>query len=400
MAHTQLDQMVDWLDQELRKERSEVAKLRGVVERLIAELSDQGRQVKDLEGRLANTQAQLAQLSNVDETLSQFKSEIVLMLEKQDDQHRQDRRQTDQVRMSERETQARAVNELRKELQRLPRIEEDLRLREAEDRRLGETVMGLRYDVTNMSKDFDERARNLSYISEQRAYDNKRLANLQEESLTLLKRTEGHETSLTTLVDRTQRHERHLQELLQFRDELKRSQEEWAESNRLADEDRKREMREWRGEVDSQRSQASELAERMQHFSETADTASRVFEAIETFKEQLRRDQNQVAELQRLAEERQRKELEEWQAEDEKRWRKHELQWEHQWKEEYQRHNSVVTRQTALDKQIKSIYDQLAHLWKLQEIENAHRMGEVQRWQTEFQKVVEQREAILRQSED
>jgi len=400
MAHTQLDQMVDWLDQELRKERSEVAKLRGVVERLIAELSDQGRQVKDLEGRLANTQAQLAQLSNVDETLSQFKSEIVLMLEKQDDQHRQDRRQTDQVRMSERETQARAVNELRKELQRLPRIEEDLRLREAEDRRLGETVMGLRYDVTNMSKDFDERARNLSYISEQRAYDNKRLANLQEESLTLLKRTEGYETSLTTLVDRTQRHERHLQELLQFRDELKRSQEEWAESNRLADEDRKREMREWRGEVDSQRSQASELAERMQHFSETADTASRVFEAIETFKEQLRRDQNQVAELQRLAEERQRKELEEWQAEDEKRWRKHELQWEHQWKEEYQRHNSVVTRQTALDKQIKSIYDQLAHLWKLQEIENAHRMGEVQRWQTEFQKVVEQREAILRQSED
>jgi len=400
MAHTQLDQMVDWLDQELRKERSEVAKLRGVVERLIAELSDQGRQVKDLEGRLANTQAQLAQLSNVDETLSQFKSEIVLMLEKQDDQHRQDRRQTDQVRMSERETQARAVNELRKELQRLPRIEEDLRLREAEDRRLGETVMGLRYDVTNMSKDFDERARNLSYISEQRAYDNKRLANLQEESLTLLKRTEGHETSLTTLVDRTQRHERHLQELLQFRDELKRSQEEWAESNRLADEDRKREMREWRGEVDSQRSQASELAERMQHFSETADTASRVFEAIETFKEQLRRDQNQVAELQRLAEERQRKELEEWQAEDEKRGRKHEVQWEHQWKEEYQRHNSVVTRQTALDKQIKSIYDQLAHLWKLQEIENAHRMGEVQRWQTEFQKVVEQREAILRQSED
>ncbi len=396
MDTTQLTQMVNWLDEELRRERAGITKLQQLVERQTGELSEQSRQVKDLEGRLANTQAQLAKFARLDETLQQFKNEVVLLLDKRDEQRRKAQRETERLRMAEREAQSKTMGEVRRELQDLSRHEEEPRLREAEDRRLGELLMSLRHEVTTMSKDFDERARNLSYLTEQRAYDNKRIAGLQEENLTLLKRTEKQDSRLKSLEDRTQRHERHVQELLQFKTNLKREQTEWMESQRVAHERRKREMTQWREEVEAHRQDVSNLSDRMQEFNEAAEAGRQTLVMLETFQEQLRRDQNQIAELQRLAEERQRKELEAWQGDDEKRWKKHELQWEHQWKEQYQRHNELMTRLAALEDEINALQQQLAGLWRLREVENAHRLAELQRWQSEFEKAVGERDSLMR----
>ena len=396
MDTTQLTQMVNWLDEELRRERAGITKLQQLVERQTGELSEQSRQVKDLEGRLANTQAQLSKFARFDETLQQFKKEVVLLLDKRDEQRRKAQRETERLRMADREAQSKTMGEVRRELQDLSRHEEEPRLREAEDRRLGELLMSLRHEVTTMSKDFDERARNLSYLTEQRAYDNKRIAGLQEENLTLLKRTEKQDSRLKSLEDRTQRHERHVQELLQFKTNLVREQTEWMESQRVAHERRKREMTQWREEVEAHRQDVSNLSDRMQEFNEAAEAGRQAMARLEPFQDQLRRDQNQIAELQRLAEERQRRELEAWQGDDEKRWKKHELQWEHQWKEQYQRHNELMPRLAALEDEINALQQQLAGLWRLREVENAHRLAELQRWQSEFEKAVGERDSLMR----
>jgi len=396
MDTTQLTQMVNWLDEELRRERAGITKLQQLVERQTGELSEQSRQVKDLEGRLANTQAQLAKFARLDETLQQFKNEVVLLLDKRDEQGRKARRDTERLRIAERDAQSKMMGEVRRELQDLSRHGEEPRLREAEDRRLGELLMSLRHEVTTVSKDFDERARNLSYLTEQRAYDNKRIAGLQEENLTLLKRSEKQDSRLKSLEDRTQRHERHVQELLQFKTNLVREQTEWMESQRVAHERRKREMTQWREEVKAHRQDVSNLSDRMQEFNEAAEAGRQMMARLETFQEQLRRDQNQIAELQRLAEERQRKELEAWQGDDEKRWKKHELQWEHQWKEQYQRYNELMTRLASLEDEINALQQQLAGLWRLREVENAHRLAELQRWQSEFEKAVGERDSLMR----
>jgi hypothetical protein len=298
--------------------------------------------------------------------------------------------------MTERDTLSTAISEVRKELQVLPRYDEGLRLREAEDRRLSELVMTLRHEVSAMSKDFDERARNLSYLSEQRSYDNKRISGLQEENLTLLKRTEEQDTSVKSLVDAWQRQEKHIQELLVFKTELTREQVDWVESQRLAEEGRKRQMVEWQQDVEAQRSIIEESVKRIEEFTEAAARGRQTMAEVEAFQVQLRRDQNQVAELQRLAEERQRKELEEWQGEEEKRWKKHEMEWEHQWKEQYQRFSGLTSRLNAVEEELKALQQELSSLWRVHEVYSAHRLGEVQRWQSELEKVVAERDKLAR----
>jgi len=392
MDTTQLTQMVTWLDEEHRRERAEVTRLQQLVERQSGELAEQARQIKDLEGRLASIQAQLIKFTQLEQALQQLKNEVVLMLDKQEEERLKAQRELEQHRMADRKALSRGIAEVRKELPRLSRLEEALLVREAEDRRLGELLMSLRHEVTALSKDFDERARNLSYLTEQRAYDNKRIAGLQEESLTLLKRSEEHTSKLKSLEDTAQRHERRLQELLQFKSDLKREQTQWMESQLLAEEQRKREMAQWREEVEAHREEVKRLLARMREFNDVAEAGRQTLATLETFKEQLRRDQNQVAELQRLAEERQRKELEEWQAENEKRWKKHELQWEHQWKEQYQRHNELLARIVVLEEEVKAQKLQLASLWRLQEVYAAHRTAETQRWQSELEKAIAERD--------
>ena len=396
MDTTQLTQMVNWLDEELRRERAEVTKLQQLVERQLGELTEQSRQIKDLEGRLSSTQAQLIRFTQLEQALQQLKNEVVLMLNRQSEEQLKSQRELEQRRLADREALSRGIAETRKELPRIARIEETLPVGEAEDRRLGELLMSLRHEVMAMGKDFDERARNLTYLAEQRAYDNKRIAGLQEESLTLLKRTEENTSRFTSLEDSAQRHERHIQGLLQFQMDLKREQAQWMESQLLAEEHRKRQMVEWRQEVDAQREDVKRLLACTEEFDEVAAAGRQVLATLETFKEQIRRDQNQIAELQRLAEERQRRELEEWQAEDEKRWKKHELQWEHQWKEQYQRRNELVTRIAAQEEEVKALYPQLAGLWRLQEVYGAHRVAEIQRWQGELEKAVEDRDKQAR----
>lgn len=144
MDTTQLAQMVSWLDEEHRRDRGEVAKLQQRIESLNVELVEQTRRIQDMEGRLVSTQSQLVRFSQVDEALQQLKNEVVLMLQKREEQVDAEQRERERMRVTDREAVSRSVSEIRKELNRFGRIEEELALRRSEDQRLSELVLTLR----------------------------------------------------------------------------------------------------------------------------------------------------------------------------------------------------------------------------------------------------------------
>jgi peptidoglycan hydrolase CwlO-like protein len=57
MNLNQLTQMVTWLDEERRRDKTELAKLQQQVESLAAEIAEQARRIQELEEKLARTQA-------------------------------------------------------------------------------------------------------------------------------------------------------------------------------------------------------------------------------------------------------------------------------------------------------------------------------------------------------
>lgn len=376
----QLTQMVTWLDEEHRRERGEVAKLQQRIESQATEIVEQARRVQELEGQLASTQAQLVRFNQVDQALQQLKNELVLMLQRQDEQHAKDLREAERLRAGEREAAARNIAEVRKELPRFNRIEEELQQRKVEDQRLTEIVLALRQQLNGINKDIDERTRSLPFLMEQRTQDNKRIAQLQQETVELFKRTESSSGKLQLLESNQQRVERGLTTIQPIPAQIREEVTAFVESQKLKDADRDRQMVRWHEEMEQQRVDIELQNKKLQEFDTQIADAKRVAMSLQGFEESIRREQHQVGELQRLAEERQRKDLDDFVAEDEKRWKKQMLEWDGRWAAQQKVNKDLAVQFPPIRKEIEATKALVRQLWRLQETYGTQRLQEAQRW--------------------
>jgi hypothetical protein len=391
MDLSQLTQMATWLDEEHRRDKAEVARLEQRAENQEAELQDQARVVKDLEGRMVSMQAQLLKFSQLETALQQLKDEVVQMLGQADERRQQETRETERVRAIERDNLSRAVSEIRRELQRLPRFDEELKLRKAEQGRVSESLLNLQQELNALSQEVENKVRGIPFLEDNRQQDAKRIARLQQESLEALKRIEQHGSRLQMIEDVIQRQERETGELKQLVSQLRVAQREFTESQLLETEHLKRQMAEWIETLELRSKKIDEYTAQMQEFTDAFRRDREVVGNVERFQEQIRREQTQVAELQRLGEERQKRQLEQWLEDNEKRWKKELLHWEHQWNEQGKRNQQVTEQFLQAGGQLTHHGTQIDGLWKFLESEITYQTQESRRWLGEMNRLLEER---------
>lgn len=379
MDLTQLSQMVTWLDEEHRRDREELARLDQRLQNMAIEKQEQSRRIQDLESRLASTHAQLTRFTQIEQALQQLKGEVVVLLDKQTEARLNAEREAERARISDREALGRGIAEVRKELSRIGRIEEELVTRQAEDQRLGEMALAQRVAINNVTKDLDERTRSLPYMIEQRAADNKRIAQLQGENTELLKRTDTTAARVTVTEERLQRLEKDLQKIQPIPAQIYEDQKAFIETQKLADVDRDRQMGIWEQTIQEQKTLIEKQIVRLREFEARYEQAGRALKNIDEFQASLLRDQKQVSELQRLAEERQRKELADWQGENEQRWKKESLRWEYSIQEQAKVNQKLVERFPPLEKHLATIQRDIEALWRLHEALGAAQIQSSQR---------------------
>jgi hypothetical protein len=387
----QLSQMTSWLDEEHRRDKAEMIRLQQKVESQAGELQDQARTVKELEGRMASMQAQLLQYGQVQKALEQLKEEVVHMLDQAEERHQQEGRELERVRAIERDNVSRAINEIRRDLQRLPRLQEEFGLRKAEQSRLGESVLNIQQNLNSLNQEVENKLRGMPFLEEGRQQDAKRIARLQQESLEALKRLEQQGSRLQMLEDANQRHERETGEMKEMVSHLRASQRDFVEKQLLEAEHLKREIGEWIETLKVWNKTMDQYAARMQEFSESFREDRQVVESIERFQETIRREQTQVSELQRLAEERQKRQLEQWNEENEKRWRKELLRWDHQWGEQAKRNSQISQQFTEVLKDLTQNRLEIDAAWKFLESQINYQVQETRRWQGEMTRQLEDR---------
>ena len=380
MDLTQLSQMVTWIDEERRQDKAELAKLEQRLEGQVTEAMEQAKRIQDLEGRLASVQVQLVKLSQLDKALEQFKSEIMLLIKGYDERYQQAEREATLIRQMDRDAQSRALNEIRKELQGLPRYDEEMQARRTEEQRLSELIVNLQQDMAAFGKSEEDRARSLSYLEEQTRQDSRRIAELRQEITELLKQSEIHSAKLQLLEELSRRNESRIGELQELGKERKQEVTRFIEAQQLAEQHRQQQMAEWTTEAAAQRKRMEEYAVRMRAIAEQHELNKQALAALKQLEERLKREQNQVVELQRLAEERLRREWVEWQAEKEKYWERIEFQHDRRWKEQNRYDEEQDNQMESLEKAIAEQRAQLEILQRIQEECAYHRVSEAQNW--------------------
>lgn len=380
MNLSQITQQVSWLDKERRRDKDDISRLQSLLDTQAEEMDDQARHIQELEGRLASVQAQLTSLHVLDRALQQFKDEVVLLVERQEEQRREKDREANRVRLIEQDKQAKQFGEIDKELQRLRRLEEELDFRRAEDQRLGSEVIDLRHKFEEMDQMLETRLRNLTYLEEQRIRDAKRMAHLQEETTNLLKRLEAQGSRAQILEEVVRRSEHRLDEMDASETERGWQRREFIESLQRAENAREHQMFEWREMMEAFQQRMDKAAEQMRRHQDQYMESKRMLENMQKLEERLNRGYAEMAELQRLAEARQRAKLEESQAEGEKRWKKQILIWEQQWRDHDRRNDEQLSRISVLEEQGQLHSMDLATLWEIEETHARRWASQAQEW--------------------
>src|SRR5688500_13650867 len=249
----QLGQLVNWLDEEHRRDRAEIARLQQRIEAQSADVIEQARRIQELEGRIAGTQAHLGKFGQVEHAIQNTKLEITGMVERIEESRVQGQRELERARLSDREMLSREISEVRKELPRITRLEESIDIRSVEDNRLSELIMGVRNQIGALAKEIEERTRQIPFLAEQRTSDTKRIAQLQQETVELFKRIEAVAGRIPVLDETIRKTAGEIEKLPPAVDTLREQQVAFMEKVRSTIVDREQIINRWQETIEEQK---------------------------------------------------------------------------------------------------------------------------------------------------
>lgn len=153
----QLAKTVDWLDEERRKDKQEIAALQTRLAAAAAENTTLARRLQQLELDLMSFTAQLQKVAKVDAILDGYRKEMTKQLEELEQRRLEADKEDERLRKLEREGINKALAELRRSVEVVPSLLREPEARKENESRVVRSVAELQLKVGEFNKYLDER---------------------------------------------------------------------------------------------------------------------------------------------------------------------------------------------------------------------------------------------------
>ena len=157
MELTQAMQTLKWMDEERLKDKALVAALQERVQSQELQLAQQGTQLQELQTSLAGIQAILNKVTDFEQMVSSYKSEVILQMDQREETRRKEQVEARRLRQIEYEGLTGSLNQVEKDLRVLPHYDEELNARRAENQRLSEVFQQVEVTVADLSQRSNDR---------------------------------------------------------------------------------------------------------------------------------------------------------------------------------------------------------------------------------------------------
>ncbi|OQA17717.1 MAG: hypothetical protein BWY63_02290 [Chloroflexi bacterium ADurb.Bin360] len=132
----------------------------------------------------------------------------------------------------------------------------------------------------------------------------------------------------------------------------------------MADFQREQRVRQYLDQAAQVQAEVARLVEQTQKYALLFNQNKQALDALESFRVRLEKRQNEIAEMQRLNEERLKREWEEWQSAFARDWQKRLVTEEDRWRREDLMDQRFTEHFVQLDETSKLYFDELAALWE------------------------------------
>lgn len=361
MDLTQLTKLVQYLDEERRKDRALVMQLQERVDSLSREVEARARYTASLESALNEIKMQLTRAMGWTTATEQLRNEFSQLIERIEDQRTKAERELVRTRQIEIESIVRQLNELKKEVKPYAGYAEQIEARKAEEGRLAELISRVQVQVLDIDRRFDQPLAQLAYLEEQRRQDVKRLTAVEQELPELRKKLEQFPPRLLLLDEAIRRKHTEIEEAAKVLE----AQSQLIESQRVADIRRERQFAEYAEIIERLKVRAEEIAQQVTGFIQLREEVKRELSHLPDFQERLEVRVNELFEIQRDAEERVKRTVEAFHEQIEKEWKSFVVAQEEKWFERDRRVSELEPRIAELEEELPKIQPQIGPLYEI-----------------------------------
>lgn len=371
-------QTIKWLDEERRRDKATIATLQEQVQGQDRQLAQQGAQIQEMQTALAGVQSVLTQATEFRRIVSSYRDDIVLQMDQREETRRKEQIESDRLRRMEYEALTSNLNRLDKELSVLSQWEEDMNAFRAEARRLNEAFQRMDVSLGDLSQRSDDRVQAVTYLEEQRRADNRRISDLEQDTTELHKRSEVLNRKETLLEDTLRKQATRIDEAVQKMKKLEKPIEEL----RISDFQREQKMKQYVDQAEHVAREMERIREQTQGFIQQQQLVRQAQDKLGRFQARIEKRQNEVAEMQRVAEDRLRRQWEEWQDKQDKQQKKRDVITEERWREQGRTNDVHLKHLESLQAEADMHRDQLDTLWELR---RSHTTGLLKSAQEEYE---------------
>ena len=366
MDINQAARMIEWLDEERRRDKATIATL----EERLAQQQDTvtmlSKRLNSMESDQTVIRTQIAPSGRETDLIEQVRKEVVQLIENVEAKRLTAEREAERRADLARENAMRPVRELTEKLERMERQTSTLPGYEVERERVSDSVASLQQRVDDLFKKVEEPDRRLAFLEEQRRQDSRRVSEVQSEVPEIQKQVDGVRPKLTLLEDLTLRIERRVQDVQNSERERREQIQQFIDQQTLQIQQRDQQIAELVKRFGEQDSQMQRNIERFETWQEAYRNMKKIIDDFERIGDRLERRINEVAEMQRLSEERFRQEWNDWTADDQKRWKQFTISNDEVWRSHDKEFDRFVSKMTELEAMFPPMQDSLGRIWNLE----------------------------------
>ncbi len=357
MDMDQIIKRIDWLDDQHRKEKGTIAALEERILQLEGQLNTAHKHTQELTSEFTHLKMVISRMDQFDTSLAQTRMELSRSIEDIEKRRLDREREIEEIRSVQIEGVTRHLSDLRKGLDPIPEMQTRLQSRVEEDYRLARLIDVLKQEVVEVRREDESWVRNIKLLEENHRRDDKRLTDVQGETLALRKRMDEQRGRVDLTADSLRKLEVRLGELAQVESDRREAFNTLYEKQSLIQTDRDRKWKEWEARFGIVETQATDLQERIQALVNAERDVKRIQEAVEALVERVERRINEITEMQRLSEERFRQEWVTFKADDQKRWTNYTLTQEEQTREATRGQGKLIDRFAAIEDDMQEVKD-------------------------------------------
>jgi len=362
----QAARMIEWLDEERRRDKGTIALLEERLEQQSELVTQLVRRLDGLEGEQSTMRTTFLPAARENEIAEQLRTEFQQLIEGTESKRLMAEREAERRAEIARESVARMVRDLEERADKLERAIEELPAARVERDRVASALAAVQQRVEDLAKKFEEPERRITFLEEQRRQDSRRISDIQAEIPEMQKLVDSLRPKQEALEAMVLRNERRILEVQSAERDRREEMQQFIEQQTLLIQQRDQQVAELSRSFGAYDEDMRRYMERFESWAETHRQMKKIIDDFERISERLGRRINEVAEMQRLSEERFRQEWNDWIADDQKRWKQFTLTNDEAWRNHDKQLDQYREALEAAQAAIEPLKSSIDRMWQLE----------------------------------